>query len=110
MKEKAEDFLLDLREVIEETLQSGIETSKVAALVINKISEKWGGGYAYVTKCAEWQIKERDYAVFLRFNGRSNRRQVCQEFDISESLFYSIIKRVHDERQTDLFPKESNHE
>jgi Mor family transcriptional regulator len=109
MKEKAEDFLLDLREVIEETLQSGIETSKAAALVINKISEKWGGGYAYVTKCAEWQIKERDYAVYLRFNGR-NCHHVCREFGISESLFYSIIKRVHDERQTDLFPKESNHE
>jgi Mor family transcriptional regulator len=102
MKKEAEDFLIDLREVIEETLTLSGDNSNCAALVISKISEKWGGGYVYVTKCAKWQIKERDYAVYLRFNGR-NRINICREFGISESLFYNIIKRVYDERQTDLF-------
>jgi len=100
MNSDNDDFLLDLHAIIETSLGSDSDAKQCAATIIAKVSKKWAGGYVYVTKCAQWQLNERDQAVYRRYNG-NNRREVCRDFSISESLFFSIIKRVHNQKQSD---------
>lgn len=98
MKDNNDDFLLSLHTLLNEVLPATDDKTAAISQIIDSIVNQFGGGYAYITKCGQWQIKARDELVRARYNGR-NRRAICLEFGISESLFYQINKRVHDSRK-----------
>lgn len=109
MSKQTDDFLTELRTIIDETLTASDDLSQCSALIVGRVVATWGGEPVYIKKRNKEEMKRRDQQVYRRFNGK-NRHEICREFGISEVHFYSIIRRIHSEKQTDLFPKESNHE
>jgi Mor family transcriptional regulator len=99
-EKRSDDFLLSLQDLLNEVLPPSEDKKTHISQIIVTIVKQWSGGYVYMTKCSDWQMKERDELVYARYNGR-NRQAICREIGISESLFYQIIKRVHDSRPRD---------
>lgn len=104
-KKRGDQFLKDLRMIIDGALseERGIDP---AEFIINRLIALWGGQQIYVLKDTSKReaIKKRNQSIYRQFNG-NNRHAICQEFGLSEVQFYSIIRRIHDDTQTDLFPK-----
>ena len=104
MKLPADDFLLDLKGIIDSALVGHSEKSTLVTAIIAGVVNNWGGLQPYIRKNEEQRTKnsERDLVIYRRFNGH-NKRLLCSEFAISESYLYEIVRRAQTERQCDLF-------
>jgi Mor family transcriptional regulator len=106
MKNPNDDFLLDLQTIVKSALTANSEQSAQVKEIIAGVVNNWGGLQPYIRKNEEKreQNTKRDHLLYQRFNGR-NKRELCHEFGISEGYLYEIIRRVQNEAQADLFPK-----
>lgn len=102
------EVLDDLREQAATLFKAEGIDNQLALTIAYKLREHlrghWGGQSIYFTKSKD--LSDRDQAIFERFNGK-NMLELIREYDISEQLFYKIIKRVRAEyisrTQIDLF-------
>ena len=83
-----------------------LKSAHAAAEIMRR---NWGGMLVYICKGLEYEISQRDMAVWREYNGH-NRHALCKKYDITEQWFYKIKKRQQEKevkkRQVDLFGDE----
>lgn len=60
--------------------------------VIEAIVKAWGGHRIYIPVRYGYDVTARNKEIIQRYNGR-NRDQLCKEFGIGRSRFYSILRK-----------------
>ena len=110
IESKYPEILSDLRDHLTEILiEAGAkqpQAEDLAGKAAESIRKKWGGLAVYIPKGRDWELTQRDYEIYRKFNGR-NMHQICQEFGITEQRVYQIVARIRAEetekRQLKLF-------
>lgn len=79
---------------------------QVAAAIIHRLSEHWGGSVFSFPKDMAYRVSKRNLIIWRKFTG-NNHRQLALEFGISENAVYQIIKDIRKQiiqkNQPDLF-------
>lgn len=107
---KYPEILVALRDELTEILtEAGAEPAAAKAIAFKAaetIRKKWGGLAFYIPKGRDWELTQRDYEIYRRFDN-TNKHLLCQEYDLTEQRLYQIVARVRAEefekRQLKLF-------
>ena len=83
----------------DKTLPEGVAEA-LAVAITNKMADTWGGQFIYFPK-GNWnggglscfQLDERDWKIEREYNG-SNRKEICEKYQITPRRLYQIITSV----------------
>ena len=104
------ELLLDLMERTQSTLQAhGVgqdQAESIAVAVAEEMAAEWGGLMMYFPK-GTWngqprscfQLDARDWMIYHDYRGH-NRQEVCDQYGISPSRLYQIIRTIRARRRS----------
>ena len=82
----AEAFVKDFQDSPEDAKRR----ADLAMSVIQKLAQ---GTTVYIGKGHLWQVDQKHYEIYERFNG-FNHKELALEYELSSRMIYKIIKRV----------------
>jgi Mor family transcriptional regulator len=102
------EILSDMQAIIHEEAESmAIETTtakELATRATDRIASQWAGQQIYIPEALGFKLQSRDMEIWKKYNGR-NRRQLCQEYDITDAWLRKILKAMREESKKRLQPE-----
>lgn len=96
------EVLQDLADsIIEFMIESGEDPLGAATIgmrIAEHVREHWGGQKIYIPKACSYFCCLRDQEIFDKWNG-SNSKELCNEYEITNTRLYQIIVGVRQERK-----------